>query len=354
MPRIRGSIDLTIGGGNNASKEYTFGSISGLTFGPDGRIYVADEQDHLIRVYGSDGKYQFSVGHAGQGPGEFSTLAAIGFGPTGTLWARDEGNSRFEEFAVGVASATYKRSVHIPQNAFGTQQPITFDARGNLVDRRRMSSAKGPIDLRYTIDMSGNTVSTDTIPQAPPDSLGVRTVQFKQDSATSVTRYFYQPFGATSIVAFGPNGDWAKGITSRYTITWHTDAAPRTRVIQRNIEGPLLTADERQRAQTRLDSTARVMRLLDADVPFKVPVRKPVYAALQFSLDGELWVQRYVAASATPEADIFDKTGKHVAIAEWPAGLSLLVYNSAIRGREAIAVQRDSLDVERVVRIRFR
>src|SRR5688572_9604974 len=76
-PRLRGAIDLTIGGGDNAAREYTFGRITGVTVGPDGRIYVADGLDQQIRAYGSDGKYLFSIGAKGAGPGEFDGLAAI-------------------------------------------------------------------------------------------------------------------------------------------------------------------------------------------------------------------------------------------------------------------------------------
>ncbi len=353
-PRIRGTIDLTIGGADNAAKEYTFGSVSGLTLGADGRIFVADGQDNQIRVYGADGKYQFSIGNKGAGPGEFSGLAAIAFGPDGMLWARDEGNSRFEAFSVGATSATYKTLVRIPQSAIGTHQPITFDAKGNLVDRKRTNSAKGQVDVIYTLNLQGNVVTTDTIPSTPVDSLGMRTVTMKIDSATTAMRYFYQPYGATSVVAFGPRGEWAKGITSRYAITWHTAAAPNTRVLQRSIEGPALTADEKSKAQTTLEQTARSMKLLDADVPFRVPARKPIFSAIQFSLDGDLWVQRHVAQGQPREADIYDRAGKFVAIAEWPADLNLLVYSSAILGRTGLAVARDSLDTERVVRVRFR
>jgi len=155
-------------------------------------------------------------------------------------------------------------------------------------------------------------------------------------------------------VAFGPQGEWAKGITSRYAITWHTSATPRTRVLRQALEGPALTAEEKSKAQTQLEQTAKSMKLLDADVPFRVPARKPVFYAMQFSQDGALWVQRYVSQGKTAEADIYDNTGKLIAIAEWPVGLSLLAYTSVIQGRTALAVAKDSLDIERVVRVRFR
>jgi hypothetical protein len=48
--------------------------------GPDGNIYVYDQQDGYIKVYGPKGKFLRKIGGQGQGPGEIQRIEDVSFG----------------------------------------------------------------------------------------------------------------------------------------------------------------------------------------------------------------------------------------------------------------------------------
>ena len=72
----------------------TFGQEGELIFpqqiaeGPDGNIYVYDQQDAFIKVYSPSGKFIRKIGGRGQGPGEIQRVEGVTFGflPDGKLY----------------------------------------------------------------------------------------------------------------------------------------------------------------------------------------------------------------------------------------------------------------------------
>ena len=56
-------------------EESLINSAGGFALGDDGRFYVADGGDDRIAVFDSEGRYERSIGRAGQGPGEFRTVS---------------------------------------------------------------------------------------------------------------------------------------------------------------------------------------------------------------------------------------------------------------------------------------
>lgn len=54
-----------------------FGRIYDIALGPDQSVYVADEMNHEVRVFGVDGVHRFTFGRNGEGPGEFGRLFSV-------------------------------------------------------------------------------------------------------------------------------------------------------------------------------------------------------------------------------------------------------------------------------------
>jgi hypothetical protein len=75
-PTWRAEIEMSIGGDSGDDRGVTFGSISGLAFGPAGQLVVADRQDQVIRVFGPDGRALDAAGRRGQGPGDLADRVA--------------------------------------------------------------------------------------------------------------------------------------------------------------------------------------------------------------------------------------------------------------------------------------
>jgi hypothetical protein len=73
--------------------------ISGIEWidvAPDGRIVLADQMQHRVRVYAADGRLLHAAGRMGAGPGEFDNPADAVFGPDGRVFVADAGNLRIQ------------------------------------------------------------------------------------------------------------------------------------------------------------------------------------------------------------------------------------------------------------------
>ena len=74
-----------------------FSPIQSVAIGPRAEVHVLLPQDHQVRVFGEDGDFLGSIGTEGEGPGEFSRPAEIGF-VGDTLWVLDTGARRISYF----------------------------------------------------------------------------------------------------------------------------------------------------------------------------------------------------------------------------------------------------------------
>ena len=70
----------------------------------DGRVYVADFQNHRIQVFSPEGRSLTAFGSQGTDPDQFDRPTDLDFGPDGRIYVVDFGNDRVQVFAplVGV------------------------------------------------------------------------------------------------------------------------------------------------------------------------------------------------------------------------------------------------------------
>ena len=75
------------------------GKPTGMSFGPDGLLYVADTHEHRILVFDRDGLIVKSLGSYGQGRGEFVYPTDVAFAPDGRMFVSEYGgNDRIQVF----------------------------------------------------------------------------------------------------------------------------------------------------------------------------------------------------------------------------------------------------------------
>ena len=352
-PRWRGTIDLTIGGAD-ANDDASFGRVSGVAVDRAGRIFVADGQDNQVRMFSPGGAFVARIGRMGSGPMEFKTLGAITIVPDGFLWTRDEGNARI--LALDVSAAKPREAKNVPLLNFSgdTRRVIAFLPDGSLVDEKfwydQASDNVIPIRIRRTL--SGTVSRMDTLPVPKGAYAGVYKVNEPQKDASGKTvglaqYYVWQPFGPQWVRAYGPGGLRADAVTSQYDVRIYDASEQLLRTLKRTVPPVALSPRERKTADSALGWYK--MRL-----PFGVPAAKTPIAGLVWSQDGQLWVERSVADGRPREADVYDQAGRWIAIAEWPATIDLRVWTTAITGQTVTTAARDSSDVERIVRMRFR
>jgi hypothetical protein len=347
VPRWQGTVDLAIGTLDGSHDQ--FGEPSGVAVDRQGRIYLADQQYNSVRVFDSTGHYLFGIGRPGQGPGELSGPCCLAFDKAGDLWVRDETNHRYNRYRIQDTTAHFVEQRQMSHRAGGHLIPLTFDAGGRLVDVGLEDTSFGPNTIfRLHVDSTGHATQVDTIPAPPLDSLGE-----KQLGGGDIIALLRQPFGPSFLVGHAPGGGWARAVSSRYVVHWIVDGdSARTVTLRRDLIGPALSARERAAAESTLAAGASQVGLTGSAVPFGVPGAKPLLVALLFDTAGHLWAQMSVADGELNRADIYDNTGRRMAMAEWPKDVDL--GGGLIGDHVAYGVRQDSAGVPQVVRVRFR
>ena len=349
---LHGEVDLILGASDSAP-EFEFSRISGLTADEDGRIFAADPEAAEVRVFTRSGRLAYRIGRKGQGPGELQDPCCLAL-RDGSLWVRDNGNIRYNVYAVDDTGEVYQRMVRMAHTDINRWAQVTFDATGNLVDIGTTpdSASQRPLETRLILDSAGGVVSTFAIPAPPDDSVPLRTVS-RAAGEERIVFYLNQPYGPYALNAHGPDGERAHAITSRYSIAWHDSDGELRHMIERQHDAPGLTPGEKARAESSIVRDMRRINLSRQDIPYGIPERKQPLRSIFFDRDGRLWVELSVAAGSSRRADVYDREGRLAHIVEWPADIDLSA-NGAIRGSIAHGIIRDSLDVQRVVRLRLR
>ncbi len=347
VPTFEGSIDLEIGE-IDGDDPYLFTRIESIVEDASGRLIVADLQSHEVRVFGPEGDFLFHFGGQGEGPGELTDPCCLAFGPDGELWVRE--STRYSAFRLEDASAQYASGLRIAHSGIGMVSPVSFDAEGRLVDIGPVNGPDGGTVMARLHRTPGDAV--DTVLMADPDRqvTGSTTVE-RMFGETPWIFFVYQPFGPRWIHAHAPGGAWAEAITSAYSINYHHPDGTVFRIEGPPLHGPALSPDERGRAQAYLDRDRQRLDLQSH--PFAIPDRKPALADIFFDRSGRLWVEKTGAdGDQMRQADVY-MGAELVARYRWPrrvrTGDVPWASESLLYG-----TTRDSLDVQRVARVRFR
>jgi hypothetical protein len=203
---------------------------------------------------------------------------------------------------------------------------------------------------RYHLDTTGRVVSIDTIPGPPEDSVPLHLVGRNDGQRSRITFYVYQPYGPSALVAHSPTGEWARGVSSRYSIAWYGKDGRLMRTLERPLDGPLLTPRERALGAESIQRDMKRTGLARGEFPFDVPDRKTPLRTLMFDQDGRLWVQHSVSGNAPSRADVYGVDGGYLYGVTWPQAIEL---TGASRGDRIYGIQRDSLDTPSIVRIKL-
>ena len=349
VPTFEGTIDLEIGR-IDGDDPYLFSAIQDVAADEQGRVIVADRQSIEIRVFGPDGTFAFHFGGPGEGPGEFGDLCCVQLAPDGELWVRE--SARYSAFVLGSAGAEYQRIIRTPHpGTIGLMAPFTFDMEDNLVSVgpvRGDDDAVASLMARLSV-LADGMVDTVVMADAERQSVSQATVPFERGPIRG-TAYLHQPFGPQWVDAHANGGIWAEVITSDYSINLHHPDGTVSVIQGPVLEGPPLSADDREWAQSRIDRERD--RTGVAVHPFEIPDRKPPLDDMFFDRAGRLWVVKTLATGETVrEADVWDGTTL-VAHYRWPSRIrnnpTPWATESALYG-----VTADTLGVERAARVQF-
>ncbi len=127
LPLIKSQEPEVIGFGN---KEFNFSNPTALALSQDEKLYLADTDNHCIKVFNKEGGFLFSFGAEGDGDGYFNRPQGLVISKDGKIFVSDTDNRRIEVFDKEgnfVAKITKAGT-----SDFGIPLGMTLDERGSL------------------------------------------------------------------------------------------------------------------------------------------------------------------------------------------------------------------------------
>ena len=281
-----------------------FGGVYDMALGPGGSVYVADEMNHEVRVFGVDGAHRFTFGREGEGPAEFVGLYSVAW-LGDRLLALDPQLGRISEFS---AEGGYLGQRRIRGAMSGGPGWVRFWPVG--ADEAYFVTI--PVDMSpgrwwqfVGVDSRGET--GDTLVQlAGPN---VATIECEVGDRIS---FFNIPFGTKLVQRPGPGGVLYSAMTDVYRIAL-TDANDDTvRVIERDIPPEPVSDDEWATGNSRYRALRDTFPLMRCD-PLRPPRpdAKPFIEELDIASDGTLWVE--VIRESGNRWEVFDTDGRLLA-----------------------------------------
>jgi hypothetical protein len=322
-----------------------FGIIAALAVDASGHIYVLDRQAQDVRVFDSTGRYLRTIGRKGGGPGEFQEANGLAIDPAGQLWVIDPWARRYSVFdSAGRLVGTHPREVQ----DFSWVWKGGF-AAGALWDSWRASSTADPTPQRtgfFRFDSIAGYTDSLLLPPFSEDHYDL-----VSDRGVAM-RSWMVPFAAWEIAAFDERGFVWRAVTDQYRIAQFSLGGDTVRLVTRDYDPLPVTREERERALAgAFDSAERAQVRPD---PGRIPDHKPALIDVLVDDRGDLWVVPLGEGEGRGLGlDVFDAEGRYLGKVETPMTGWMVVPRAVIRGDALYCVERDSLDVPYVVRLRI-
>ena len=358
LPRWSAVEVLRIGSIDDAERRLT--TVSALVVDDDGRAYVAQPEDGVIRVFDGEGTLVDYIGGRGQEPGRFDRISTIGL-LANTLYAIDLGQRRISYFSL---EGEHLRSIQVApprvsppfrpsmpfavfpdgSMALGTSFPpsisaedltrvpqLRMDAAGQVLDTvtwiayertaRRANYQERPLTV-------GSPLSDDAFAMFSSD--GSRVATFDRTVAPGA--------GTASFGVVVADEAGATIYSRRYEYT-------PVQIANAVIDSTVASRANQLSGAFEEPSEARAF----VRGTMFLPVYYTPVSTAAFSADGTLWVRREELPGRDQTWMILDETGEPVATATLPDGLEVMVISSDT----VWGVELDQYGVPYVVRYRI-
>lgn len=313
----------------------------------DGRIIVANGGSQELRIFDSTGAWLQTIGRAGAGPGEFSSLGWLHVGVGDTLRTYDWSLLRVSVFSPG---GVYQRGVMMgTDGGGGSLRPVGVLANGALV-----ASTQKSVDMHSVAGVRRDTVMLilydadrrllDSLGHFPGSEAWIS----RTERSVSVQN---RPFGkelivigrgasiyigtadAPELTVLRPDGSIER------VIRW---SAP-TRSVTPEIIDAYIAATVAEATQDHEDRRAGLTAMLKT-APY--PNEIPAYAAILLANDGSIWVGQYLPEGQGERQtfNVFDGSGAPLGSVELPPRFT----PSQVTSDRIIGIWRDNDDVPHI------
>jgi hypothetical protein len=311
-----------------------FSLLTGLRELPDGRVMISDPIEDLLQIIDMRTGRATRVGRVGSGPGEYRSPDGLFALPGGQTLLVDLGNGRL---SVLDAEGTYLSSFPIAEGSAGPGPggiggrrmilPRAVDAQGRLYFQQVGMVGPGSAlpDSQPVLRYDRARAALDTVAfvkVAPP---AVRT---SGTASNQNVRMMPRPFPPNDGWAVTPDGRLAIVRAADYRLEWVTPAG-RVRGQPVSVRPvPVRAAEQREWAAATGSGIAISMENRNGELTtsfrrgrpgaqqpdlsgIEWPSHKPAFVSANVfaTPEGEIWVERSVAAGAPREYDVFGRQG---------------------------------------------
>ena len=322
----------------DAASPDEFGSVPSAALGPNGALFVADNLNHEVRVFGLDGAHRRTFGRFGEGPGEFSGLYSVAW-VGDRLLTLDFGVGRIGEFS---AEGAWLGQREVPGGLTGSPAQLRFFPVS--ADEAFAAGLRtGPAGLESVfVGHDSRGVTGDTLTYVRSPASAGSTIICRYDGGMS---FFDVPFRARLVQHPGPGGVMYVALSDAYRIAVIRGDADTLRVIERALPAEPVSDEEWAAANQAFEAFRADYP--DASCDPRRPDRpdvKPFIAALFVAPDGKLWVE--VVRTAGNRWELFDAEGR--LLASLPIRPQKEHAASAFGSEHMVTIRRDSLDLDHV------
>jgi hypothetical protein len=332
--------------------------VSGLLSDDKGRVYVAQMQESHIKVFDRSGKFLYTIGRNGSGPGEFKDVSSMQW-IADTLVVPDYRQKRVNLFAAdGKVITTWP--LQNPGKFPGTPSHVTFL-------RTRLHAAVGGFPLSFAADGRVKTSAAVLLgkDEALVDTLYVRDLTRQYWTVTHCGNGYYvggaaidnDPWflgvpNAGGLYVLIPGGEKKPGelVVRKYGENGKRQYERTLRLTPRPVTPHVRDSIINHLAAPHIKKCGGAASAVRSKYREVVPIAKyyPPIDSGMASADGSLWLREGGQSGATQRWRVLDATGKDIAMVTAPAGARLQHVNA----QYVYAMQRDEFDVQSIVRYR--
>jgi hypothetical protein len=320
-----------------------FGQVNALEVDGAGRIYVIEGQSQEIRVFDAAGRHVRTIGRRGGGPEEFNQPIGMTWAPDGTLWVVDPGNNRI---AVIDTAGSFSTSHYMLGGFVFMPWPGGFDAHGTFYNYAPDLAGQdfGLFMVRY------DSLLTPIDTLRPPRFPGERSYFEVRNPGGGVMRTGV-PFSPRLEWQLTPQGDFWFAMTGPYELYHRAAAGDTLRKVARAFEPVPVTSVDVDSAVAGLEWFTSQGGKVDRSL---IPDVKPAISGFLLADDGSMWVSLVTQDRKNQgrEFDVFDPEGRYLGGVGLPFALHLYPI-PIIRDGFIYGVTEDELEVPFVVRARI-
>ncbi len=317
-----------------------FARIADVELDALGRVWVADAEQHQIRVFDSAGAHVRSIGRKGGGPEEFKGIAGMDWAPDGTLWVLDGGNMRFAVYdTAGKLVTTHRREVNITVSPW----PLGFDAQGRFYDLASVTESEAP---KKVVRFGPGMVPQDTftVPAFPEQFWELRSAS---GGNTSINRVNI-PFAPRQVWHLDPAGNPWVAVTNQYRLERYRFDGTTDRAVAGSARARPVTREERGSALEGYEDFIQKGGKVDAS---RMPETHALFDDFFFGEDETVWVKLATGRDVPAALDVFDRAGAYLGRVQGPTRINISPAPAFRDGRMA-AVVTDEDHVPSVVVMR--